>query len=327
MGYHSTTGTANNTADFLEKLKDFLVTTVGWTLHDDGSGGANPYYVLKSTGESGMEDVYLQFLMGTTDKLMVRASLYWDNVAHSGVKEAYVVTYCYIAVKDASSFLYWFYADLDHIFAVTKIVSTYYGQYSGLLKRFWSGAVAITQEAVLSGSNVVVQVNDASIFSPGSYYLIKDNANIERVQISAIDTVSSPNTVTLASVAGNFALGAKIGEDPQPVIVGRFNSPGGFYALNKFDGYAGAALQVGVSGSADAAFATSTDPDFRMGLTTMFPWLAGHTAAAYSELRGEFIEIFQMGGGSADSEDILDFNGTTYKIFNLSGAGMCAIKE
>ena len=41
MAYHSTSGTATNTADLLLKLKDFLVTTCGWTLHDDGSAQAD----------------------------------------------------------------------------------------------------------------------------------------------------------------------------------------------------------------------------------------------------------------------------------------------
>lgn len=62
MAYHSTSGTASNTADFLVRLKDFLVGTVGWTLRDDRSGDAEPSYVLVSTGESGAEDIFLRFV-------------------------------------------------------------------------------------------------------------------------------------------------------------------------------------------------------------------------------------------------------------------------
>ena len=62
MAYHSTSGTASNTADFLVRLKDFLVGTVGWTLRDDRSGDAEPSYVLASAGESGAEDIFLRFV-------------------------------------------------------------------------------------------------------------------------------------------------------------------------------------------------------------------------------------------------------------------------
>jgi hypothetical protein len=328
MAYHSTSGTANDTADFLARLKDFLVNTVGWTLHDDGSAEPEPYYVLKSSGESGAEDIYLRFIDdANADRIAVRGCLYWDPVAHAAVMEAYHGSYTYIRTVDASPFLYWLYADLDHVFVVTKVTTTYYGHYSGLIKRFWSGAVAVTQAAAGPGSDVVVPVSDASIFTVGSHYLIKDDAGIERVQVTAVDTAATPNTVTLANLVNGYAAGAKIGEDPQPVIVGRYQSPGSFYALNKFDGWSSASGQTGSCGAAHANFHTASNPDKRYGLVTMFPWLAAHTSAAYKELRGELIEVYAIGSGAADSEDVLDLGGTTYKVFNLSGPGWCAVKE
>jgi hypothetical protein len=328
MAYQSTTGTADNSADFLVKLKDFLSTAVGWTLHDDGSAEPDPYYVLKSNGESGAEDVYLRFIDDSNaDRIAVRGCLYWDAAAHAGVKEAYHNSYTYIRTVDASPFLYWLFADLDHVFIVTKVVATYYGHYSGLIKRFWSGAVAVTQAAAAPGSDVVVQVNDASIFTAGSYYVIKDDAEIERVQVTAVDTTSTPNTVTLATLVNTYASGAKIGEDAQPVIIGRNQMPGSFYALNKFDGWASASGQSGSCAAAHGNFHTAANPDKRYGLVTMFPWLVAHTSSTYKELRGELIEIYAIGSGAADSEDVLDLGGATYKIFNLSGPGWCAVKE
>ena len=328
MAYHSTSGTADNTADFLVKLKDFLTTVVGWTLHDDGSAEPDPYHVLKSVGESGIEDIYLQFIDDTnTDRIVVRGSLFWDATAHAGVKEAYHNSYTYIRTVDASQFLYWLFADLDHVFVVTKVTATYYGHYSGLINRFWSGAVAVTQTAAAPGSDVVLQVNDASIFTVDGYYLIKDDAGIERVQITAVDTGVTPNTVTVASLANAYAVGAKIGEDPQPVIIGRYQSPGSFYALNKFDGWSSTSGQTGSSAAAHGNFHTASNPDKRYGLLTMFPWLVAHTSSAYKELRGELIEVYAIGSGAADSEDVLDMSGTTYRIFNISGPGWCAVKE
>ena len=64
MAYQSIQGTASGRLDLLNKIKDCLVTTVGWTLHDDQSADARPYYVFKSAGESVAEDIYLRFQTG-----------------------------------------------------------------------------------------------------------------------------------------------------------------------------------------------------------------------------------------------------------------------
>lgn len=329
MAYHSTSGTSTSTADLLIKLKDFLVTTCGWSLYDDGSAQTEPYYVLKSSGESGMEDIYIQFINDTAnaDCISVKGYLYWNAVTHVGVKVVFLSAGTMISTKDAASFLYWLYGDLDHVCVVTKVVATYYLHYSGTIKRYWSGAVAVTQASVTAGSNVVIQVNDASIFTVNSYYIIKDDANIERVQITARDTASTPNTITIAALAAAYASGAKIGEDPQPVIIGRNNMPGSFYALNKWNGYSTATGQAGSCGAFNTTFAGYADPDARYGLTIMFPWLVAMTGTGNEELRGELIEVYSIGSGAGDSEDVLDLGTATYKMFNFSGGGWCAIKE
>ncbi len=105
MAYHSTSGTATNTADLLVKLKDFLVTTCGWTLHDDGSAQAEPYYVLKSVGESGNEDIYIQIINDTanSDCISVKGYLYWNAATHVGVKVAFSSGATMISTKDSAT--------------------------------------------------------------------------------------------------------------------------------------------------------------------------------------------------------------------------------
>lgn len=329
MAYHSTSGTATNTADLLVKLKDFLVTTCGWTLHDDGSAQAEPYYVLKSVGESGNEDIYIQIINDTAnvDCISVKGYLYWNATTHVGVKVVFSSAATMISTKDATQFLYWLYGDLDHVYVVTKIVATYYGHYSGVIRRFWSSQTAISQGAVTAGSNVVIQVDDASILTVNKRYIIKDNANIERVLVSARDTNATPNTITVATLVNGYAAGAKIGEDPQPVIIGRNTMPGSFYALNKWDGWVSATGQTGNCGAANGGFSGYCDPDARYSLLTMFPWLVANTSTNNEELRGELIEVYSIGPSAGDSEDVIDLGTSTYKMFNISGGGWCAIKE
>ena len=321
MAYHSTSGTAANTADFLIKLKDFLVTTCGWTLHDDQMGQAQPYFVTKSSGESGNEDIYMQFCNDTNvDIIAVKGCLYWNATTHAAVKDAFYPAGTCITTKDSGAFLYWFYGDMDHVFVVTKIVATYYGHYSGIIKRFWSDKIAITQGGANAGSNVVVQVDDASFVTVNKRYIIKDNANIERVLVTAKDTSATPNTVTIAVLANPYTVGAKMGEDPQPVIVSKNNMPSAFYAVNRWDGWASTTGQSGTCGAANASFSGYCDPDLRYGVVVMFPWLVAMTAGNNDELRGELIEIYSVGPGAGDSEDVIDLGTSTYRMFNMSSS-------
>jgi hypothetical protein len=59
----------------------------------------------------------------------------------------------------------------------------------------------------------------------------------------------------------------------------------------------------------------------------MFPWLATLTGSTFQELRGELIEVYGIGNDNVDSEDVLQLGANTYKVFNLSGPGLCAVKE
>lgn len=329
MAYYSIQGTASGRLDLLNRIKYFLVTTVGWTLHDDQFADARPYVVLMSAGESGAEDIYLRFQIGTSSgRIEVAAFQYWDNTTQTGVNEAFYSSYTCIRAEDSADFIFWLYADLDHLFVVSKIVSTYYGQYSGSIKRFWSSAVAITQAALVNGNNVLVQVNDASIFSPDQYYMIKDHARIERVKTTIVDTTSTPNTITIESLSSDFSAGAKIGEDPQPVITGYYNMPSTFYAVNKFDGWSSASGQRGRCGAAHGNLQSDSDPEQRYGTTILFPWLVSMNGSdSYQELRGELIEIYATGGANVASEDTIEIGADSYRVFNLSGGGWCAIKE
>ncbi|CAM2066695.1 hypothetical protein SCOR_15050 [Sulfidibacter corallicola] len=327
MAYHSTAGTAQNSRDLMTILRQYLTDTVGWTLHDS-QNDASPYFVVTATGESGKEDIYLYVSDdNNANRLGVRAYHYWNQASHQGTKPAYNSSYTYIRTSDGTPFLYWIFADLDHWFLVTKLGATYYGQYSGLISRFWSGEVAVAQSTLDTGTEVVAQVDDANHFEIGKPYLIRDNVDIERVEVTAIDTASTPHTVTLANVSRSFVVGSKIGEDPAPLIVGSNDSPSRFYATNRFDGYSGNSSHQGECKAADGGLAGSSNHDKRYGLTVMYPWLTAHTSQGYNELRGQLIEVYSVGSTNLDSEDVIQQGTETFRVFNLSSAGFCAVRE
>ena len=59
----------------------------------------------------------------------------------------------------------------------------------------------------------------------------------------------------------SYAAGAKLGEDPQPVMLGIYTSPGNLYALNKLDGWTTASGQGYSTGAANGGFTTAANPD------------------------------------------------------------------
>ena len=295
MAYHSTSGTAANNADFASRLRDFLVTTGVWRLHDSGSFSPTvPWWVLASSGESGAEEIYVMLVDDAwASRLSLRVFQYWDPVAHAPVGEAWDFDFTYVNTA-ATPFLYWIYADLDHFFVVTKLGASYFGQYTGLLRRFWSGQMATTQAPATAGENVVIEVDDASVLTSPEYYIIQDHQYVERVRVIGRDTSGTPHTVTVETLANAYETGARIGEDPQPLIVGRSNSPGGFYAVSRFDGYASQTGQAGACYLADGGARPFSDPDARYGRHMLFPWLAAMTGDGAQELRGELIEVYGL---------------------------------
>jgi hypothetical protein len=316
----------------MASLKDFLANTAGWTLHDDRMSQSS-FFVAKSAGESGKEDIYVQFADDSTTNLVsVKPVLYWDAAGHAGVKEAFSSGNTGFITRDASQFLYWFFADLDHIFVVTKISSTYYGMYTGVLRRFWSGEIAVTQAYADVGSSVVVSVDDASVLIPGRSYIIKDNAGIERVTVNAANVQATPNTATIAALARGYAAGAKIGEDPQPVVVWKPSYSGlpgttsPFYALNQYNGYASATGQSGYVYSLGRDLAGCSDHDSRYNLVSIFPFVAAQSGTV-KDVRGELIEVFAVGSSAGLSEDVIEIGSLTYKIFNIDSLGWCAVRE
>jgi hypothetical protein len=66
----------------------------------------------------------------------------------------------------------------------------------------------------------------------------------------------------------------------------------------------------------------------RYGTTVLVPWLASMSgSAAYQELGGELIGFFAVGGGNGAWEDTIQIGTDSYRVFNLTTGGWCAVKE
>lgn len=328
MALHSKMGQATTRTELFTLLIDFLVNTAGWTLHDQGTLDGRDFRVFHSTGESGNENIYLRYgPYSSTDSLEVRAYGYWNPATHSGVREAFTSGSSKIVIQEGGGTTsYWFYADLDRVFIITKVWSTYYGQYSGTIRRFWDDRIARLSAAVSAGSSVLVEVDDASIFTANRDYLIVDNAHIEKVTVLDVDTASTPNSVLIETMLNGYASGAMLGEDPQPVVLTANNAPGSLVSVSKHTGWSSNTGQPGTCGAAHGGLASHTDPESRYGTTLLFPWLVAMTGSDFFELRGELIGVYAHGGSGSQEQLISDDNGS-YRLFNLSGSGWSAVQE
>jgi len=329
MAYHSTSGIADNTADFFSEFRSFVVSTVGWTDLAEDLGAANPFLYINSAGESGKETINLLFdkFTANADKICVRMALWWNPGTSTPILPAGTTGYNYIATKDAATFPYWIFGDLDHIVVVVRIGTDYRGFYFGIPKRYWSSNMAITQADVSAGSDVVVPVDDASYFTPGLYYQIINQDKFERMQITAVDTVATPNTITIASLANAYVSGARVGEDVIPVTMSRGDTAlTQLHTASRYTGWTTSVIDLSVAGSAGSAYSSSAN-DCRYNLIGIFPYWAYCGTTGHTEIRGQLIEVYEVSTAWGVAEDVIDAGGgVTYKYFYIGTKGF-AIRE
>lgn len=329
MAYHSTSGIADNTADFFSKFRSFIVSTVGWTVLQEDLGAADPFLYISSTGESGKETIYLLFdkFTANADKLCVRTALWWNPGTSAAVQPVGSTGYNYIATRDAATFPYWIYADFDHIVVVVRIGTTYQAFYFGIVKRYWSSNMAITQADASAGSNVIVPVDNASYFKAGQYYQIINRDKFERMQVTAIDTGANPNTITVATLANAYVAGARVGEDVAPMMISRSDTAlTQIHTASRYTGWNTSLIDVQVAGSAGSAYGSSAN-DCRYNLIGIFPYWAYCGSTGNTEIRGQLIEVYETSTSWGVSEDVVDAgNGVTYKFFYIGSKGF-AIRE
>jgi len=329
MAYRSTSGIADNTADFFSKFRSFIVSTAGWTVLQEDLGAANPFLYISSTGESGKETIYLLFdkYAATADKVCVRQALWWNPGTQAAVLPAGSTGYNYVATKDAATFPYWIYADLDHIVVVVRIGTSYQAFYFGIVKRYWSANMAITQADINAGSSVVVPVDNASYFKAGLYYQIINRDKFERMQVTSIDTVSTPQTITVATLANSYPSGARVGEDVAPVMISRSDTAlTQLHTASRYTGWNTSLTDVQVSGSSGSSLGSATN-DVRYNLIGIFPYWAYCGTTGHIEIRGQLVEVYETSTSWGVSEDVIDAgNGITYKFFYIGSRGF-AIRE
>lgn len=324
MAWHYSYDTASSRADFLSRLNTWLTATVGWTLHDDQSGGSPAYMIWRSTGEASDQEIYVRIWISTTsNRLGVSTCRYWDAATHTGYSE--VPTY-YASVQGMiapeAGFVYFLLGDKNGFFMVTKSGANYYCSVATQLAPVWSSAMATTVNAESAGSDVEIEVDTVAPFEAGKTYQIM-NFN-SATGVPELVTVSSvgASSITVAALANNHAAGARIGELPGRMFIGVHQSSSLWdsqYAWTK-TGTQNTTVLDQIS-----SLIGKSDPDSWAG----YYWLAPiFVSGSTQELPyGSVPNVYNVGLGVLASEDTIVVNGVTYKFFNCySGRGL-AIKQ
>lgn len=325
MAMHTASGTATNTANLWTLLRTFVETTCGWTVHDDQSGAGTPYMIWSTIGEGGTDKCFIRMEDNASyvNTLQLYTYRFWDAAAHTGndVSPAYPASTVQIKTVDASSFLYWFFGDLDAIHVVTKISTTYYLGFFGIMDSIWSHDYAITANSETAGSDVVVEVDDTAIFTVDQYYgmINKNNAtgSYEKVRCKAIDPGVS---ITLYTMANNHPAGAILGEDPYPNAVGLDIAAFSLYTI-RYDG----GLITTHTVSSWTGLLNYADPDVRQGLIWIMP--IGYLSTAGPDLRGFVRHAYGTGDSTLANEDTITVGSEVYKFFTLASTMRVAIRQ
>jgi hypothetical protein len=130
-----TTGTATDYSDFLDKLVTF-VTAHGWVLTEDSRSGTSGYVILKGTGVSGTDAIYV----GITKNVNVSSDIY--GLVFNGYVAYVSGDGFYLQPGAAAARLpglplwndvipYWFYCTGSEIRIVAKVQTVYMHAYLG----------------------------------------------------------------------------------------------------------------------------------------------------------------------------------------------------
>ena len=326
MAYHYATEACANTADMFAKINTFLVTTVGWTLHDDQSGAATPYRVYRSPGEASVGFRYLQVLLVSTTFVNFRMYRFWDADTHTGTYQVGQTSTTQGILGATSEFVVFFMGDLDNFFVVIKISDVYRIAGMAKLTTLYADGTAVTTDAVSSGSDVVIPVDDDSFFEEGFYEIANTNSATGATEIVEVTNVGV-GEITVATLANNHPAGAIISKQAIPFALFNHTTNADVVFTFRINDTAGT---TAVSGTSAAPATAVLSPDAIEAKFQLWPgWVYYPTD---NMVYGHPSVIFKISTTDLSSEDLITVNGTEYIVFNatrspFSTAGRTAIKK
>lgn len=199
---------------------DYLTTGIGWTLHDshytvdEDNCQIGDWFVVKSVGEDGKQDLYYKFKWHEADHISFQGMLYWNAATDTPVVPYPTTdTSDVLMCDDDLAFPLWIYGDLDQVAIITKMPTNYYGALLGTVRDLpYDTTLATCAGALSSGSDISIIVDIAlpSEWAVDRYLFIRDTAGIDKIKIKTLN--AGTKTIT-ADLAHSFLAGSKLCAD------------------------------------------------------------------------------------------------------------------
>jgi len=230
-----------NSAAAATEIRNALVTSMGWTEHDDRSGQSPPYYVFSSQGESGSRPtVYIKMTWSDiTDKIDFNMYLHWNNTTHAGTVRLGPDTYYRLSSDDDSAFTLWVYGNKDRLALISKVGTAYMMVGLDYIDSFYKGFGTLAS-GVTAGNDKVLQLGtgEADDFVVGQNYQVAGSGSgegRERPQVTVVTPGS--HQVTVDNLARALSAGSTIARVPFPWLIIEFSNSN-YYAglINDHEG-------------------------------------------------------------------------------------------
>lgn len=325
---------AGGTEEVFQRLRDFLckrngtydysATGIGWTLHDssyavdEDNCAINDWFVVKSVGESGDEDLYYKVTWRLANYLNIQGMLYWNAATDTGV-HTYNTTASNVYCGDALSIPLWIYGDLDQFLVGTKPSATYYQHAVGLAEDLpYDTTVATSAGALSSGNDISITLDAVPAeWAVGRTLFIRDTANIDKITIKTL-----VGLVITADLAHNFLAGGKLVADLSYSCCSATAISGTRYCLLNHLGTKNQTITVVYNNS----LINNCDPDEMNDEPVGAPiTLNGSTSGYHGKLKN-ICRIDASISGVSDEDVYADMAGVNWRIFNATGYAI-AVKE
>ena len=325
-----------NRAEVFKRFRDFVCARngsydysaggIGWTLHDSSYAvdqntiSTNDWFVIKSTGENGKEDLYFRCTY-IANYIKIEGFLYWNNSTHAGVGQYNTTSNWYII--DAAVPVLWIYGNLNSIFAIARESSAsssfYPATFGKLANTLYDDTPVTCTTSLTAGSARTIEFGVAvpSTWKVGQKLYLRSNTSVEMITVISISSTS-----ITANLAGSHASGAKVSADLGYYVLGSNNLLGNYpvVLMNR----------AGTTPSNTYPFLTGPlvsygYPETLNGDHLLSPVMLAYTGGQwYGEIDGVY---GRYSTGMTALEVYQSRDGNNYRAFTVNSGGYIAILE
>jgi len=238
-------GTASDSNDLFNKLVNAFKTVYGYDAANatsDSKGWKvtkvnDSLYVLESVGELGVDDLcYTIENTGTT----VKISGYMNYDPNTNALSTYGINDKSFGYKSLQLSLptqqFWIYGNSDFIHIITKgygvslntqgATTPQIVSFGKFIPTYNPAVTNPTDDTLPQGGDVVIAVNDASIFEVDRYVMISSAYTFEKVLVTDVDVAG--NSIRVSNIVQTHQ---KVGD--HPIIIGEIAKP--YYIWQNYD--------------------------------------------------------------------------------------------